>query len=216
MSAERQGNTGKFKGAIEWVARLRAQGTTLKTLEASGEQEAAQNLFLIIEILEENNLMGIVGQRTAEIIKLEEMRRMEGESKKRKGIKSTPQGQLHLEQAHPEGYKGMWKLSQRIEPYRPIAHDPEKRIRDMHYRKRLAEIHEKDLNREWREYLKSVGYTDSLRQGAAEFNMGETIFLLIEGGVWDLVMDKSPSQLTRAERVLIYAATHTRSGYEDI
>ena len=204
----------RFVGEIDWVAQQKARGIDPQTLISQGEHEEAQNLGRMMKSLEENNLMAEVDRRVEEIKRLEEMVRLNSLPRPRRTTKKGPKPiKMYLEQAHPQGYAGMWRLPP-LEPKSPDETlDPERKINSMHYRKRLSAIHEKDLAHQWREKLKEWGYTDANKRKKLEMSMEDAILRLKEAGLWYLI--RKPG-LSREEIDLIRAAFSGPDPYDEV
>lgn len=107
-----------------------------------------------------------------------------------------PPRQMHLEQAHSQGYLGFWNMSSSV--------DPEKGINAMHNRYKRGKLRRQDSAYMLRQ-LKQWGFSDADKRIRIEINMKKAVMRLQKKGVWPLVLGK----LTFQERDAIHEIVFT-------
>lgn len=108
-------------------------------------------------------------------------------SPEREDEQSENPRQMSLEDAHPQGYRGVWRSESLEELGEFITVDPEKDIARMHNPRKRDKIHKKDIDRMWREQLKAWGYTQANRRKRDELRMTQARKRLQETGVWHMI-----------------------------
>jgi len=109
--------------------------------------------------------------------------------------------QLHLEEAHPEGYRGAWPHLYQKEFGKSPLDDPEEGLAIMHHKIKGEKLRKKDLDHWWRGKLREWGYTQANQKRRIEELHQQAARRLKDIGVWDIVLRRG---FTLEEREIIH------------